>query len=966
MKYKLLLVVACIAFVYTAKAQELSFFSGDNGRLLDTALSTLRMNRSDIWMPWDAVEDDVHRLDIIKQLFGNPLRSFDVTTDYANRVRADVPRFLDSMLYTLQLERYQRQDYRNTMTAAEIDRKLGIGLDTLTGLVETVVLRQYLTALIEATDDIRRERTKLDSAALALVVQHADSVLLSSEESSKASVYELRAAEVEAEAVLKKFYIESTPQCLPTRVYNEGVALYAYYRMLLDRSLSLRDLYTDNIKTIVLKTRYGKIAIGGKGNDVYNDDFVFILDAGGDDTYLLPARTKAVAMSAPVRCIIDLGGNDTYRGGDFSLGGAFFGIDMLFDTDGNDVYNGGNFALGSGLFGIGIVEDFAGHDTYAGRTCTQGSGAFGIGMLIDRSGNDLYRCEQQAQGFGYVRGFGALADFKGNDSYLTMSPFQDFLRYDDHFVAFTQGAGLGSRPLASGGIGMLFDYQGSDTYFSDIFGQGTSYWFALGGLYDESGNDRYTAFQYAQGSAAHFCHGVLYDKSGNDHYYSHGVSQGCGHDVGFGGLVDDDGDDEYVAESLSMGGGNANAISLFIDQKGSDAYVARTPATMMGFSDLRRDYGMIGIFADGGGRDLYSDTVRNTSTSVQSTYGVFTDLNMFTTGTPQSDAPALTPPEDQRDPLASTLDSLFIQASAAPQKFQYNVTPARNAIIERGPAALPFLASKLATTAPRERHSLDFILEKLCEADTTGAVRTMLLDSLRSGNELVYSMCATALGKKKIADALPVFIGRLWHPNWRIRANAAMQIGKIGQPVAIDSLIDIVEQDKHPHVRMRAAYALGLIMPDSLFPLAQRILREDNQLVRNGFMTGLKQGADTLRASFLMHLIENTPNERPRLALADLASKAAFAPEDSAQYAVFIAAQPASVRRALYSAMSRNASDVWIKTAGSYRNSEPDETLRAMLPTVPERNAEGEKSQGKKKKDKKKENKKKREKTKSK
>lgn len=899
---------------------------------MDNALSTLQMNQADIWLPWDAVEDDVHRLDVVKELFGMPLRTFDVTDDYAQRVRENTPLFIQSLLPTLKLGAYIPTNYKHALPAAEIDRKLGVELDTLAGLVETVVLRQYLAALIESSDAIRRTRSLLDSAQYAILLASADSLLLSSEESSNSNVYELKQAEVEGERIAKEFFNAANTTALAP-VYSNGVSLYAHYRELIKLSLSLRDLYTDNIKTIVLNTRYGKIAIGGKGNDVYSDDFVFILDAGGDDIYALPSYSKARALQYPVRCIIDLQGNDTYRGGDFSLGSGFFGVGLLFDADGTDSYTAGNFSLGSGLFGFGVLEDFAGHDTYAGRTCTQGSGAFGVGMLIDRAGNDLYRCEMQAQGFGYTRGFGALADFLGNDSYVTISPFQDFLRYDDHFVAFTQGSGLGARPIASGGIGMLFEYQGNDTYRSDIFGQGASYWFALGGLYDEQGSDHYTAYQYAQGAGTHLCVATLHDKAGNDHYYSHGVSQGCGHDIAFGGLLDEAGDDEYVVESLSLGGGNANAISLFIDKTGDDAYIARNKGNTMGFSDFRREYGMIGIFIDGGGNDLYADTLGNNTSTTKSTYGVFADVDMFPKQAPASDLPALTPPEEKRDPLAGSIDSLFIQGAAAPQKFQYNVLPARKKIMAMGDSALPFLATKLSTTSARERHELEYLLQEMHKADSTGGVQKLLLDSLRSGEPAAFSMCATIVGREKIEGALNTLLSQLRHPRWGVRATSVMQIGKIGKPVALDSLVPLLD-DEHPHVRMRAAYAFGLLLPDTLFPLVQRIMREDNQLVRNSFASGIRYRTDTLFASFLMSLIANAPNIRAKQALIPLAEKAVFLPEHHEQYQQFMKEQLPNVRQTLYTTLQKTKDNAWFQAAGMYKNLEPDEQLRAMLPDV--------------------------------
>jgi hypothetical protein len=42
----------------------------ESSRLLDSALFSLNMSRADLWIPADAVTEDLHRLKSIKELFG--------------------------------------------------------------------------------------------------------------------------------------------------------------------------------------------------------------------------------------------------------------------------------------------------------------------------------------------------------------------------------------------------------------------------------------------------------------------------------------------------------------------------------------------------------------------------------------------------------------------------------------------------------------------------------------------------------------------------------------------------------------------------------------------------------------------------------------------------------------------------------------------------------------------------------
>ena len=373
------------------------------------------------------------------------------------------------------------------------------------------------------------------------------------------------------------------------------------------------------------ETERGPVIIGGPGGTIYRERFAVIIDLGGDDIYLDAAG--GADPSVPFAVCIDLGGDDIYDSKEpFAFGSGGLGVGILIDRAGDDLYRSGDFGIGSGCYGTGILIDRKGDDNYLGDVASQGAAFMGFGILMDREGNDSYSARLFSQGFGYVGGFGLIADSDGNDSYIAQGAYVDKLRYADHYLSLSQGFGYGNRPDWSGGIGLLLDRAGNDIYKADIFGQGSSYWFALGGLWDAGGNDAYTGYQYCQGAATHLCAGMLLDKSGGDTYISHGVSQGCGHDLSVGYLLDLAGDDNYTVSDLSQGAGNANGVGIFIDMAGNDGYVNKRKYNVQGYGDWRRDFGSIGIMLDLAGADRYSGKGRDSGWWSSGRYGIGIDF----------------------------------------------------------------------------------------------------------------------------------------------------------------------------------------------------------------------------------------------------------------------------------------------------------------------------------------------------
>ncbi len=358
--------------------------------------------------------------------------------------------------------------------------------------------------------------------------------------------------------------------------------------------------------------KQGRCVIGGKGTNHYTGDFSFILDLGGNDIYELPP-----AKTGSYRYVCDIDGDDTYlcKNGEGSGIGC---VDVLFDINGNDTYRADNFSQGAGLLGIGILADFNGDDLYSSHWCSQGAAFLGIGLLFDASGSDNYIADVFSQGFGYIKGFGTLMDYCGNDSYKAGWKIPDSRDPKRAHLSMSQGFGFGMRPWslgigADGGIGVLTDYSGDDVYNSDFFSQGGSYWYSLGILYDRQGCDRYTAGQYSQGSGIHLSFGALLDDEGNDMYDAYaGLEQGNSHDWSSGCLEDLEGDDTYRGYSSSQGSALTVAFAYLYDKQGNDMYIIKNTDTTYSEGGGRlqptRKAGSLGILLDlGKGNDTYTD-----------------------------------------------------------------------------------------------------------------------------------------------------------------------------------------------------------------------------------------------------------------------------------------------------------------------------------------------------------------------
>jgi len=382
----------------------------------------------------------------------------------------------------------------------------------------------------------------------------------------------------------------------------------------------------------VIDTMAGRVLIGGTQDNKYSEDAALILDLGGNDNYLNHAggNTRLVPFSV----VIDLSGDDVYFSTDnFSQGAALLGSGFLVDLEGNDRYTAKNHSQGTGILGVGILADLSGKDQYTSVSVSQGVGSFGIGLLTDGSGDDNYFANYFSQGAGYIKGLGAIVEVEGNDNYFSGGLYEDFREPEKSFQSMSQGFGFGLRPLgtlvASGGIGIIADAEGNDTYVADYFSQGSSYWYSLGILDDRKGHDRYISGRYSQGAGIHMSAGVLIDGEGNDNYLADfGVAQGCGHDYGIGFLLDNGGNDRYVSGINAQGAGNDSGIGVLSDNGGIDKYFANSLSQGNGNFDAVRESDSFGfLFDTGGSEDIYNQGGKNNALMYKNGQGILVDTN---------------------------------------------------------------------------------------------------------------------------------------------------------------------------------------------------------------------------------------------------------------------------------------------------------------------------------------------------
>ncbi len=402
---------------------------------------------------------------------------------------------------------------------------------------------------------------------------------------------------------------------------------------------------------LVRETASGLIIIGGPGPNRYElgQGVAIVIDLGGDDVYR-GAIAAAVEAAEGNRVVIDLSGEDTYHAALLGLATGRLGVGLLVERSGNDVYDLGQGSGGTGFAGVGILLDRSGDDRYVGAKMTQGVAIGGLGLLVDESGRDRYTSFGYALGFGGPLGVGAVVETEGDDDFHCGGAYPSSYNAADapdsrpgdplfQYDGFCMGVGSGKRVLArdpderayglAGGWGLLIDLQGQDRYRSANFSQGAGYFFGAGVKVDMGGDDEHGAARYGHGAGAHFGVGLFIDGQGNDRYSSSGpvYNAATAWDRSVTLCIDAGVGDDLYDFSGSNGAGRADhhSWSVFVEEAGRDRYLV--PKGMGAASD-----NSLSAFFDLHGMDTYGPASNsdargwgNGRTQVREPGGLFVD-----------------------------------------------------------------------------------------------------------------------------------------------------------------------------------------------------------------------------------------------------------------------------------------------------------------------------------------------------
>ena len=383
------------------------------------------------------------------------------------------------------------------------------------------------------------------------------------------------------------------------------------------------------------ETEHGWIIIGGPDDNSYRLDrpVAVLIDIGGNDTYR--GMVAANDLEIGVSLVVDVGGDDTYTSHTFGMATGRLGVGMLVDCDGNDTWTLADGSGGTGFAGIGVLQKRRGNGQFTGSRWTIGTAMAGMGLVFGGLGDDHYQGDIYSIGVGGPLGVGVVIDLAGDDHYRCGFRYGSGYNQSDapnakpgdpnfQYEGWGLGIGLGRRfypwlteeqqefrlAQLAGGLGVLIDFEGDDIYESSNFSLGCGYYFGAGLKLDVAGNDEYRTARYGNAAGAHQAIGLAIDYDGSDHYQSTGPTYhgGCAWDHSVfmcidGGVQNDRYD---LQQTSGLGVADHGSLGVFANLGGDNRYVAGSGLGKGGHDSL-------GIFFDRSGNDHYDEKLNRTN-----------------------------------------------------------------------------------------------------------------------------------------------------------------------------------------------------------------------------------------------------------------------------------------------------------------------------------------------------------------
>lgn len=560
--------------------------------------------------------------------------------------------------------------------------------------------------------------------------------------------------------------------------------------------------------------------LAGVGPNEHTDkDAVLTIDLGGDDVYL--GRHGAGVGYSSV--LIDMGGDDRYKVPDLNVGAAVLGIGIATDLGGDDIFDGGSICFGAGLGGVGIFKKAGGADIYRTVSESLGFAASGIGLMIDSGGSDSYSSKVLSQGASFGPGVGWSIDLQGDDVYASSGLSVDSPEFFSARASKSQGFAT-STPGLDGGMGMLTDLSGDDSYMASTRAQAYGANRSLGALFDASGTDSYHAYHYAQSASLSDGISMLFDLQGDDSYVAgSGGSQASSFSQSTSVFLDRLGDDLYASRDGRPARATGNSLAVFVDGAGTDFYAGEP-----GSAVASRRTGSLAIFADGGGADDYRGGHDDGNAKIRPETGVLNDSPADGPGR-QADLPPTDFPSPGSIRLGTNqeLSALFRTAcSSVPME----ASKAISTLVGMGvPAVKWLLDNRLVGCSAREAEILALIVNAV---GTPARNDLGLRVSDKSDESALAALRVCAAGR--IMEAGPVIVQALDRP--ALQRLAADCAGWLGNGAAAPKLMVLCASDDQ-ELKFLAMRSLAELADPSAIGTAQAMMNSPDFRTRSAAMS---------------------------------------------------------------------------------------------------------------------------------
>lgn len=235
------------------------------------------------------------------------------------------------------------------------------------------------------------------------------------------------------------------------------------------------------------------------------------------------------------------------------------GLLYLANPGGTKTLRGGDLAFGAGLLGVGGLY-LAGPASVESGAFGQGAAAYGAGVVWSSGTASSFTHGVAGQGYASTRGSGLFAH-RGAAARFECGLTRPDPREELATLGLCQGAGVGPRGFAGGGLGALSSDGDGAVLRAGYMSQGMGYWRAAGVLALRGNRLDVRGRRYVQGAGVHTGVGAVRYEGSSSTFRVWGVGPGFGWDYGVG-LFHGAGHGNLLASEWAAARGDINAVGL--------------------------------------------------------------------------------------------------------------------------------------------------------------------------------------------------------------------------------------------------------------------------------------------------------------------------------------------------------------------------------------------------------------------